>query len=387
MKKGKLLNKDRSRYFGKNNIWLPVILGVLLNFEESYSIQQNFSLKPINNAITPLKIASVQKKKYIFMAPLKYNLSSCFGKRRGGRHDGIDIAARKNTPVQNSGTGVVQFAGFFGGYGKTVIIESKGYQILYGHLNKIEVSKGQKVAKGEIIGLVGATGKSSGHHLHFEIRKNGYPINPILLTKDLSRYSQKKCTSKPRMHYVSKSTPTYNSSLPKIALIPSIGSPNSTIGLYGATIEIFKPSGLYGGLGYGEYNSYPFIDSSLGLIEQNNMSLKFGKIFGSGKLLFSLNSAVTRMLVSTKIGAAVLKNKKKSKIKNNELEFWSINPQIGFYFLNLDNLIINMEYGRYISLNGDYQNEYNGRIFSHGDKSPKKKAPLDTFRLGIGVYL
>ncbi len=98
------------------------------------------------------------------------------GRRSQGLHgyNGIDIAAPVGTPIYASAEGIVIIArssGYNGGYGSYVVIShSNGTQTLYGHMSKVSVQQGQNVAKGEIIGLVGNTGKSTGPHIHFEIR-------------------------------------------------------------------------------------------------------------------------------------------------------------------------------------------------------------------------
>ncbi|QDK37805.1 M23 family metallopeptidase [Bdellovibrio sp. NC01] len=98
-------------------------------------------------------------------------------------HLGIDLAAPKGTPILASQAGVVIYAGReFRGYGKMVLIESgEGWATLYAHFDKILVSEGQKVRKGEVIGAMGRTGRATGVHLHFEIRHNRGPIDPLPL--------------------------------------------------------------------------------------------------------------------------------------------------------------------------------------------------------------
>lgn len=106
-------------------------------------------------------------------------LTSSFGKRWGRMHEGIDLASSNRT-IKAADSGKVTFAGTKNGYGKTVIIDhNNGYQTLYAHLSKISVSKGEVVEKGDKIGVMGSTGRSTGVHLHFEIHKDGVPKNPI----------------------------------------------------------------------------------------------------------------------------------------------------------------------------------------------------------------
>lgn len=121
-----------------------------------------------------------------FIYPLRGQLTSRFGMRThpiyGIRkmHTGIDLSAPQGTPIRASAGGVVVYAGWWGGYGKVVIIDhGGGISTLYGHCSAIYVNKGQNVSQGEVIATVGATGLATGPHLHFEVRKNGKPVDPL----------------------------------------------------------------------------------------------------------------------------------------------------------------------------------------------------------------
>ncbi|MBS4063015.1 MAG: peptidoglycan DD-metalloendopeptidase family protein [Chitinophagaceae bacterium] len=96
-------------------------------------------------------------------------------------HAGLDFAAPQGSPVYATADGVVQLAGNTGnGYGNHVVINHGfSYETLYGHLVRVKVRSGQRVRRGEVIGWVGSTGKSTGPHLHYEVHKNGRDINPI----------------------------------------------------------------------------------------------------------------------------------------------------------------------------------------------------------------
>lgn len=105
-------------------------------------------------------------------------------KRRRRPHKGIDLAAQRGTAVMASHDGLVIYTGkAFKGYGKMIMIETTGenagFATLYAHLDKIVVFEGQKIRQGEVIGALGNTGRSSGPHLHFEIRKLDGPIDPL----------------------------------------------------------------------------------------------------------------------------------------------------------------------------------------------------------------
>lgn len=106
------------------------------------------------------------------------SISSSYGQRWGRQHKGIDLVG--NRDVKASDEGVVTFAGQKTGYGNVIIINHRnGYETLYGHLDSIGVKVGQVVEKGESIGVMGNTGRSTGTHLHFEIHNNGTVENPL----------------------------------------------------------------------------------------------------------------------------------------------------------------------------------------------------------------
>jgi murein DD-endopeptidase MepM/ murein hydrolase activator NlpD len=121
-----------------------------------------------------------------FLWPVRGRLSSGYGFRKhpmgGGRffHHGIDIAAPRGRSVMASQGGRVISAGWNGNYGKIILLKHrKGYSTAYAHLSKILVKKGEYVTKGQVIGRLGNTGRSTGPHLHFEIRKNRRSQNPL----------------------------------------------------------------------------------------------------------------------------------------------------------------------------------------------------------------
>ncbi len=97
------------------------------------------------------------------------------------RHVGLDIAAAMYDPIYAAAAGVVSFADASGGYGNLVVIDhADGWQSWYAHLSAFSVVVGQRVNQGEIIGAAGSTGRSSGPHLHFELRHNGVPVDPLV---------------------------------------------------------------------------------------------------------------------------------------------------------------------------------------------------------------
>lgn len=118
--------------------------------------------------------------------PVVGKISSPFGWRRdpvrGGRdfHTGLDIRAPRGRPIVAAAAGKVVHSGWMGGYGKTIVLSHPGgMTTLYAHCSSLVVKVGRNVKRGERIALVGSTGRSTGNHLHFEVRKNGTPMNPL----------------------------------------------------------------------------------------------------------------------------------------------------------------------------------------------------------------
>ena len=126
---------------------------------------------------------SVPKNKVKFLWPVEGVLTSGFGTRRGNFHTGIDLAAPIGTPVRCSATGTVIYANNKQrNYGNLVIVEhDHKFITLYAHLSVMMVHEGDRVRKGEVIAKVGNTGRSTGPHLHFEIRYNREATDPMQL--------------------------------------------------------------------------------------------------------------------------------------------------------------------------------------------------------------
>lgn len=113
------------------------------------------------------------------------NVTSRFGYRESPFsskkefHKGYDIAGKAGTPVRAGGDGVVSFAGDKGAYGRTIIItHGHGIVTQYSHLSSFKVNPGARVSRGDVIGGMGSTGRSTGSHLHYEVHLNGVPVNP-----------------------------------------------------------------------------------------------------------------------------------------------------------------------------------------------------------------
>lgn len=126
--------------------------------------------------------------------PPPLRLSSHYGARRdpvNGRqrfHAGIDIPGAAGSPVFASAAGVVTFAGNAGGYGRMVEIDhGDGMRTRYAHLARLLVRSGLQVAQGAVVGRMGSTGRSTGTHLHFEVRRDGGPVDPLALLSSAPR--------------------------------------------------------------------------------------------------------------------------------------------------------------------------------------------------------
>lgn len=113
--------------------------------------------------------------------PIRGILTSTFGEQREGyNHKGIDLAANMGTPIEAALDGTVYFSGIANGYGNVVMIRHENnLETIYAHCNTLNVSTGQNVTRGQVIAEVGNTGDSTGPHLHFEIRVNGSPVDPL----------------------------------------------------------------------------------------------------------------------------------------------------------------------------------------------------------------
>lgn len=147
--------------------------------------------KEANQLTAQLKAIMDAKTKYVggalgWPVPSSHYISSPFGNRQHpilGQymfHSGIDIAAGTGTTIVAAGNGTVILSSWYGGYGNCLIIDhGGGIATLYGHCNSLSVGVGAQVKRGQAVATVGSTGRSTGPHLHFEVRKNGEYVNPM----------------------------------------------------------------------------------------------------------------------------------------------------------------------------------------------------------------
>lgn len=147
----------------------------------------DFQEKMLLDIESKLKLNEIEVRRIPSIPPAKGVFSSGFGVRKdpftGGLefHKGIDISAPEGTPIIATADGIVDTTGWHdGGYGYQVVIDHQnGIKTRYAHMLKVLVREGQKVKRGQIIGLVGNTGKSIAPHVHYEVYVNGKPVNPL----------------------------------------------------------------------------------------------------------------------------------------------------------------------------------------------------------------
>jgi murein DD-endopeptidase MepM/ murein hydrolase activator NlpD len=124
--------------------------------------------------------STVQPSSSGFIWPVSGPVTSPFGWRWGRMHEGIDIAVPYGTPVHAAAAGQVIYAGWMGGYGNLVVIDhGGGMATAYGHNTSIVVGVGSSVSQGQVVAYSGSTGHSTGPHVHFEVRVNGTPVDPM----------------------------------------------------------------------------------------------------------------------------------------------------------------------------------------------------------------
>ena len=133
-----------------------------------------------------MNLYRIALEKTPFALPVKssFRFTSGFGPRWGRMHNGTDFAAAHGTPIYSTADGVVTHAGWSSGYGRLIKIQHEfGIETRYAHLSKIRVNVGERVSRGDRIGDMGNTGRSTGTHLHYEVRVGGRAVNPMTYIK------------------------------------------------------------------------------------------------------------------------------------------------------------------------------------------------------------
>ena len=172
-----ILNVIRNTYSGYGGPNLPISQLPI----DSLTNNEKLAAKMVEQ-ILELGAWRIAVQKIPFAHPLNetFQYTSGFGPRWGTMHYGTDMAAKHGSAILATADGVINFAGWEKGYGKLIKIKHDfGYETRYAHLSKISVSVGQRISQGDRIGKMGNTGRSTGTHLHYEIRRNGKPINPM----------------------------------------------------------------------------------------------------------------------------------------------------------------------------------------------------------------
>ena len=185
-----ILDQVRQGYSGVGGPLTP--LEPPLDEDEDHSSADIMRANKIIAQLDELNLYRIAADKVPFAMPVKarHRFTSGFGSRRdpitGGRrqHNGVDFAAPHGTDIHATADGVVSYAGWKSGYGKVVQIKHDfGLETYYAHNTRIHVKKGQRVSRGQHIADMGSTGRSTGTHLHYEVRTSGRPVNPMTYIK------------------------------------------------------------------------------------------------------------------------------------------------------------------------------------------------------------
>lgn len=179
------LNTEVAEYEGKKSEAVAATTTLNAEITELSAAVTDLSGKATQLASKKSEIEQEVKKQESFIKPTSGRISSPFGYRTHPvtgsytLHSGIDIAASSGTTVVASRNGKVVSAGYSGSYGNLIVIShGNGIETAYAHLSSINVRVGESVSQGQLIGKVGSTGRSTGPHLHFEVRINGTAVNP-----------------------------------------------------------------------------------------------------------------------------------------------------------------------------------------------------------------
>lgn len=177
-----ILDKVRAGYSGQGGPLMPLSFST----KGGELTDETKRANRILNQMDRLNLYRIAASKAPFASPLKdaYRFTSGFGYRWGRLHAGTDFAGPHGTPIYSTADGVVVHAGWQSGYGKLVKIQHEfGIETRYAHMSKIRVTKGQRVSRGQRIGDMGNTGRSTGTHLHYEVRVGGKAVNPMIYLK------------------------------------------------------------------------------------------------------------------------------------------------------------------------------------------------------------
>ena len=179
----KLLETVREGYSGQGGPLTPMGYSSRGNAEISESEARAQEIVVSLDKVNRYRIA-VSKLPLAMPIKSAFRYTSGFGARWNRKHEGIDMAGPVGTPIYATGDGVIVYAGWMNGYGNLIKIKHElGTETRYGHLSKIRVKVGQKVSRNSLIGDMGNTGRSTGPHLHYEVRVDGKAVNPMSFIK------------------------------------------------------------------------------------------------------------------------------------------------------------------------------------------------------------
>ena len=178
----RIISQVRKGYSGQGGPLTPLSFSTRGEDPSESTLRANSILREMDR----LNIYRIAAQKAPFALPLKdaFRFTSGFGNRWGRLHAGTDFAAPHGTAIYSTADGVVTHAGWLSGYGQLVKIQHEfGIETRYAHMSKIRVQVGQRVSRGDRIGDMGNTGRSTGTHLHYEVRVGGKPVNPMIYIK------------------------------------------------------------------------------------------------------------------------------------------------------------------------------------------------------------
>ncbi len=175
----RILDQVRRGYSGTGGPLMPIQFSTRGAEPDADALRANSILGNLDR----INLYRIAAERAPFAMPVKsnYRLTSGFGTRWGRLHAGTDFAGPVGTPIYSTADGVVTHAGWSSGYGRLIKIQHEfGIETRYGHLNAIRVNVGQRVSRGDRIGDMGNSGRSTGPHLHYEVRVGGNAVNPMI---------------------------------------------------------------------------------------------------------------------------------------------------------------------------------------------------------------
>lgn len=177
-----ILDTVRRGYSGQGGPLMPITFSTKGAEPDADSLRANGILQKMDR----MNLYRIAAEKAPFSMPLQssFRYTSGFGPRWGRMHEGTDFAAAYGTPIYATADGVVIHADWLSGYGRLIKIQHEfGIETRYAHLSQIRVKKGQRVSRGDRIGDMGNSGRSTGTHLHYEVRVGGKAVNPMTYIK------------------------------------------------------------------------------------------------------------------------------------------------------------------------------------------------------------